>query len=198
MNSAADDPSGSTPGVQTLRDAIIAVNNDTTDSASNPDIIKFAIAGTPAITLGADLPAINRPVTIDGSSQSGVTVNGNGFAMLVDNSTVTVTDATFSGGTVNLGSSRQFDRQRRQHDQRGRRSHGGKFRRSAQQRQSVRERRLRRGQFRWRLQCSLLDQHQDLCRESHGGRRLQRPAQQQLSVQQWHFHRQRHQRLLPG
>ena len=103
VNSAGDDPSGPTPSLVTLRDAINAVNNDTNDSAGSPDVINFQIAGTPAITLGGDLPAITNPVTIDGSTQAGVTINGNGFAMLTDNTTATVNNITFTAGTVMLG-----------------------------------------------------------------------------------------------
>ena len=99
VNSSTDDPSGPTVGVETLRDAINAVNNDVNDNGGSPDVINFAVAG---ITLGGDLPAIDRPVIIDGSTQASVTVNGNGFAMLVDNSTVNLNDVTFTGGTVTL------------------------------------------------------------------------------------------------
>jgi fibronectin-binding autotransporter adhesin len=105
VNSAGDDPAGPTQGVVTLRDAITQVNNDTNDSSTSPDVINFAITGTPTILLGGDLPSITRPLTIDGSTQAGVTVNGNGFAMLAANSAVTVNDMTFSGGTASLGSS---------------------------------------------------------------------------------------------
>src|SRR5205823_5561878 len=45
VNSAADDPTGTTAGVVTLRDAILAVNSDVNDSNSNPDVINFAISG---------------------------------------------------------------------------------------------------------------------------------------------------------
>jgi hypothetical protein len=76
VNSATDDPLGSTAGVVTLRDAINAVNSDVTDSSSNSDTINFAITGTPTIRLSADLPAITNPVLIDGSTQTGVTVDG--------------------------------------------------------------------------------------------------------------------------
>jgi hypothetical protein len=69
--SAGDDPSGPTADVVTLRDAINAVNNDVTDQSSNPDIINFAITGTPTIALAADLPAITNPVVIDATSQGG-------------------------------------------------------------------------------------------------------------------------------
>ncbi|HKM56755.1 MAG TPA: right-handed parallel beta-helix repeat-containing protein, partial [Isosphaeraceae bacterium] len=71
VTSAADDPSGPTPGIVTLRDAINEVNNDTTDVVGNPDVIKFAISGTPTISLAANLPALTAPVFIDGASQHG-------------------------------------------------------------------------------------------------------------------------------
>ncbi|MCY2987649.1 MAG: hypothetical protein NTY19_07265, partial [Planctomycetota bacterium] len=103
VNSADDDPAGPTAGIVTLRDAIIAVNGDAAD-INSPDVINFAIVGSPSITLAADLPALANPVLIDGSTQVGVTVNGNAFAMLVDNTAATVNDATFTGGTLTLGS----------------------------------------------------------------------------------------------
>ena len=104
VNSAGDDPTGSTPGVVTLRDAITQINGDANDSSSSPDVIKFGIAGTPTITLAADLPAITNPLTIDGSTQAGVIVNGNGFLMLDVESlaTATVNDVKFTGGTVGV------------------------------------------------------------------------------------------------
>ena len=116
MTSPGDDPSGKIAGVVTLRDAINAVNNDHTDTAGNPDTIKFNIAGTPAINLAADLPAITNPVLIDGSSQAGVTIDGQasagangyqGFAILVVSSAVTEKSVTFTDGplTVNTGGS---------------------------------------------------------------------------------------------
>src|SRR5947209_6378308 len=69
VNSAGDDPSGPTAGVVTLRDAITAVNNDAADNAASPDVIQFAINGKPTVSLAANLPAITRPVFIDGSTQ---------------------------------------------------------------------------------------------------------------------------------
>jgi Ca2+-binding RTX toxin-like protein len=104
VTSAGDDPSGPTSGVTTLRDAINSVNSDAADNSSNPDVINFNIAGTPTISLLANLPALNSPVTIDGSTQTGVTVKGNGFSMLVDNGTATINDATFTGGTASVAS----------------------------------------------------------------------------------------------
>ncbi len=99
---SADDTFGAGGGM-TLRDAITAVNNDLTDTAVSPDVINFNIAGTPTINLAADLPALASPVTIDGTTQPGVTVNGNGFAMLVVDTAATVTSATFTGGTAAAG-----------------------------------------------------------------------------------------------
>jgi uncharacterized repeat protein (TIGR01451 family) len=103
VNSAGDDPSGPSPGTVTLRDAINAVNLNTADS------IFFAIPGTPVITLAADLPAIDRLVYIDGSSQPGVTVNGNGFVMLDVSSTVNLKDLLFTDGTVTVESNGALD-----------------------------------------------------------------------------------------
>lgn len=103
VNTAADDPAGSTSGIVTLRDAITAVNNDIADIAASPDVINFNITDPPVIDLAADLPTIGKPVTIDGSTQAGVTVQGHGFAMLIDHSTATITSMTFTGGIVALG-----------------------------------------------------------------------------------------------
>ena len=57
MNTGSDDPSGATAGIVTLRDAINGVNADANDNANSPDVIQFAISGTPTIALEADLPA---------------------------------------------------------------------------------------------------------------------------------------------
>jgi Ca2+-binding RTX toxin-like protein len=107
VNSVMDDPSGPTSGIVTLRDAINAVNASVGDSSSNPDVINFNISGSPTIVLSADLPALLNPALIDGSSQAGVTVSGSGFAMLVDQSTVSLKAVTFTNGslTVSAGSS---------------------------------------------------------------------------------------------
>ena len=107
VNSVTDDPSGPTSGIVTLRDAIDAVNASVGDSSSNPDVINFGIAGSPTVLLSADLPALLNPVLIDGTSQAGVTVSGAGFAMLVDQSTVSLKAVTFTNGslTVSAGSS---------------------------------------------------------------------------------------------
>ena len=61
VNSAGDNPSGATAGIVTLRDAITAVNNHAADDPGNPDVVQFAIPGTPTITLAADLPEITNP-----------------------------------------------------------------------------------------------------------------------------------------
>ena len=87
VNSAADDLSGPTPGIVTLRDAINEVNNDKTDVDDNFDAITFAISGTPTISLAADLPAITGPVFIDGESQPGysgtplIQIDGHGVQL---------------------------------------------------------------------------------------------------------------------
>ena len=110
--SPLDDPLGpTTPGVYTtLRDAINEVNADATDSAASPDVIRFAIPGTSTISLTADLPAISRPVLIDGSTQGagGVTIVGsdnlgNVYSMLDAESAVSLKNVTLSGGTVTVG-----------------------------------------------------------------------------------------------
>src|SRR6516164_7991004 len=53
VNSAADDPLGEPAGssVATLRDAINALNLDTSTTFSNPDVISFAIASVTIIGL---------------------------------------------------------------------------------------------------------------------------------------------------
>jgi hypothetical protein len=120
VTSADDDPSGPTPGVVTLRDAINLVNSDAGDVASSPDTIQFAIAGTPTIVLADDLPALTNPVLLDGSTQAGVTVDGQassgvnfseGYAVLIVSSAVTVSSMTFTDGvlTVNAGASLSTD-----------------------------------------------------------------------------------------
>ena len=111
VNSPLDDPLGSTtPGVYTLRDAINAVNADVADSATSPDVIKFAIPGTSTISLTADLPAVLRPVNIDGSTQGagGVTIlgsdnHGNVYSALDAESAVSLNSVTISGGTLTVG-----------------------------------------------------------------------------------------------
>jgi hypothetical protein len=96
VNSGGDDPSGPSAGTVTLRDAINAVNQGSADA------IRFAIPGTPTINLAADLPALTRLVYIDGTTESGVTVNGNGFSMLDVGSTVNLKDVSFNHGKVTV------------------------------------------------------------------------------------------------
>jgi len=122
VNSAADDPLGEPAGssVVTLRDAINALNLDTSTTFSNPDVISFAIAsGTQTINLAANLPAINEHVVIDGSTQLGyagaplISVNGGGSFALFDNNFASVTiiglaitnghSAGDGGGILNYG-----------------------------------------------------------------------------------------------
>jgi uncharacterized repeat protein (TIGR01451 family) len=98
VNSAGDDPSGPSAGIVTLRDAINAVN------LGSADAILFAIPGTPTINLTADLPVLNNPVFIDGTTDPGVIVNGHAFTMLDLISTVNVKDVNFTNGTVTVES----------------------------------------------------------------------------------------------
>src|SRR5262249_58036852 len=68
-------------GANTLRDAITQANADTT--TVGPDSIAFAIGqgGVPTIVLASVLPAIARPVVIDGTTQqpgSMVQISGGG------------------------------------------------------------------------------------------------------------------------
>ena len=69
VNSTADDPSGPTQGITTLRDAINAAN---TAAAGSSNEIEFDIPqSNPVITLQASLPALsaNNTVTIDGTTE---------------------------------------------------------------------------------------------------------------------------------
>ena len=94
VTSAGDDLSG-----HTLRDAINAVNAGTADS------IVFAIPGTPTINLAADLPAIDNPANIDGTTEPGVTVDGNGYLMLDVSSIVNAKDLLFTDGKITVETS---------------------------------------------------------------------------------------------
>jgi hypothetical protein len=73
VTTTADDPGGPIPGQTTLRDAINAVNHDTTNPGT--DTINFAIT-SPAtspwfIQPTQALPALTHAVLVDGTSQSG-------------------------------------------------------------------------------------------------------------------------------
>src|SRR5262245_14797196 len=76
VTTTADDTDGG-DGTLSLREAILAVNGDATDTAQNPDQIVFHIPGSGAHTIspGSALPAITAPVTIDGYSQPGASMN---------------------------------------------------------------------------------------------------------------------------
>lgn len=58
-------------GPGSLRNAVTAVNADTTATTSSPDEIAFSMTGGTQITLATALPAIANPVLIDGTTQSG-------------------------------------------------------------------------------------------------------------------------------
>jgi CSLREA domain-containing protein len=80
-----------------LREAIIAANFD-----SSPNTISFNIpgAGVKTITPGAALPDITNPVTIDGYTQTGASVNtlpdgGTNAVLLIE------LDGTLAGGAAN-------------------------------------------------------------------------------------------------
>jgi parallel beta-helix repeat protein len=66
-----DDPAKASQGVLSLREAIQKVNADKSDTAASPDTIDFAVSGdgVQVIQLNKVLPAISRPVVIDGLSQ---------------------------------------------------------------------------------------------------------------------------------
>jgi parallel beta-helix repeat protein len=81
--SLAGDPLGAHQGV-TLRDAIKMVNADTSDTATSPDKIVFALSGqgVQVIQLNKALPHITRPVIIDGLSQGGPGYTGTPLVAL--------------------------------------------------------------------------------------------------------------------
>ena len=95
------DPLGTHTGV-TLRDAIKSVNADRTDSATTPDTIQFNIAGSgvQVIDVNKALPAITRPVIIDGTTEMGyngtplialtatTSIKGDGIDVTKGNSTI--------------------------------------------------------------------------------------------------------------
>lgn len=58
-------------GTGTLRQAIVDVNADPDDNPGSPDQIDFAITGggVQTISPNSELPAIDRPVIIDGYTQ---------------------------------------------------------------------------------------------------------------------------------
>jgi uncharacterized repeat protein (TIGR01451 family) len=106
VTSAGDDPLGPIAGTVTLRDAINAVN------AGTGTTIRFAISGTPTINLSANLPTLNHLTYIDGTTEPGVLVNGNGYTMEVAGAAVNIKDVQFtdvemtvdSTGTLNVES----------------------------------------------------------------------------------------------
>ena len=67
-------------GAGSLREAIIAVNADPTAVVGSPATITFAIpgAGVQTIAVSTALPAITRPVIVDGLSQPGATCGSAG------------------------------------------------------------------------------------------------------------------------
>ncbi|APW36294.1 hypothetical protein RD110_02935 [Rhodoferax koreense] len=72
-------------GFISLREAISAINN--TPAGSLPTLVNFSIAGSGVhtITLGSALPAITRPVLIDGTTDTAsVTGNGGRPAIVLD------------------------------------------------------------------------------------------------------------------
>jgi hypothetical protein len=111
-------------GFISLREAILAINN--TPSGSLPMLVNFNISGSGVhtITLGSALPVIDRPVVIDGTTDTAsyttngnrpaIVVNGNGAAIdgLVlganaDGSTIrglVVTNLTGNGVYIQAGS----------------------------------------------------------------------------------------------
>ncbi|RCW63875.1 DUF4347 domain-containing protein, partial [Pseudorhodoferax soli] len=71
-------------GFISLREALLAING--TPAGSLPTLVNFNIAGSGVhtITLGSELPLINRPVVIDGTTDSAsFTTNGNRPAIVL-------------------------------------------------------------------------------------------------------------------
>ena len=66
-----------------LRDAINALNADPDGDLVELDAVRFAIPGTPTVTLGADLPVTSNAMLIDGTTEPGVTIDGHGFEVFV-------------------------------------------------------------------------------------------------------------------
>ncbi|WP_326540719.1 cadherin domain-containing protein, partial [Pseudorhodoferax sp.] len=111
-------------GFISLREAITAINN--TPAGSLPTLVNFNIAGSGVhtITLGSALPTIDRPVVIDGSTDTAsvaanggrpaIVLNGNGAAISglvlsanADGSSIrglVITNLTGDGITVQPGS----------------------------------------------------------------------------------------------
>ncbi len=80
VTSAADDPSVPIPGVVTLRDAIIAVNSDTTDGATAPTLSNSPSRAPRPSTCSRTCRRLTNPVLIDGTTQAGVTIDGQASA----------------------------------------------------------------------------------------------------------------------
>ncbi len=89
-------------GAGSLRAAITAANDETTNPGA--DVIAFAIpgAGVPTITLASALPTITAPVTIDGSTQQpGGRVELSGNAMVLNGLVVNTNGTTIRGLVLN-------------------------------------------------------------------------------------------------
>ncbi len=79
-------------GVGTLRQAILDAN-----AAAGADVITFNIDGDTLIQLAADLPEITEAVTIDGTTQPGIVVDGGGIPDGVSGFRVSAPDTTIKG-----------------------------------------------------------------------------------------------------
>jgi predicted outer membrane repeat protein len=88
---------GPPPGTMSLRQAIIAANNDHNTDPNNPDIISIPLTGT--IALQSPLPALTGSVAIDGPGASGLTVQGDGAKEFVLNLALSAS-ASVSGLTL--------------------------------------------------------------------------------------------------
>src|SRR4051794_1309357 len=94
-------------GLVTLREAIVASNNDTAtdtgDVGSGADTIQFASGLTGTITLaGATALSVTDSVTINGPGAASLTINGAG-ASRIFNITDAVGDVTLKGMTLTGG-----------------------------------------------------------------------------------------------
>ena len=98
---SAADTAGSTCGSGcTLRQAINAAN-----ATGGPDSIRFALAGSSAIDLGAELPAVGDPagLTIDGAGSTDVTINGGDSVRVISvnqGAELALADLTIENGSA--------------------------------------------------------------------------------------------------
>jgi hypothetical protein len=85
------------PGDTTLRQAIIAANNDNNTDPMHPDIINVTVDGT--ISLSSSLPTLTGSVSIQGPGASSLTIQGDGKSDTILNLASTAS-ASLSGLTL--------------------------------------------------------------------------------------------------